>query len=221
MISECAVNSLVMNQKKTPRRYVVVGNRVQDLRRKLPPPEGSKHVTQGELASRVGVAVGTVTAWENGYQRPEGENLVALAHELETTPEYILHGQPPNEGRGSVTLRPDDLGVDVNLGSAEMSVPRFRVRGEGIVGETGESVAAGDALSADIIPGFSVEEAERLLSEQITNPDLLRRQARTPIGDDVIAGIKSFLVRLDLTERQKNALDAYLNRIHAEAKGKR
>jgi PAS domain S-box-containing protein len=42
----------------------------------------------------VGVAPGTVTAWENDYQQPEGDNLVRLAETLGTTPSFIVTGSP-------------------------------------------------------------------------------------------------------------------------------
>lgn len=49
-------------------------------------------MTQAELAERVGVAEGTVTAWEGGYQKPDGDNLIALATALGVSEGYILHG---------------------------------------------------------------------------------------------------------------------------------
>lgn len=62
-------------------------------------------------------------------------------------------------------------------------------------------------------------EAERWLSE-IINPDLLRRQAGTPTGRDIILGIKSFLFDLDWPVEQKNAVDALLNEIAANAQAR-
>lgn len=75
---------------KTPRPHQAVGRRIQELRRGMPPPEGLRLVTQKMLAARLDVSEGTVTAWENGYQLPEGENLIALARETGSRPEEIL-----------------------------------------------------------------------------------------------------------------------------------
>jgi transcriptional regulator with XRE-family HTH domain len=64
--------------------------------------------------------------------------------------------------------------------------------------------------------GADLAEAEEWLS-RIANPDMLRRQAGTPTGRDLIKGIKSFLFDLPWPVEQKNAVDALLNRIAADA----
>lgn len=64
-----------------------------------------------------------------------------------------------------------------------------------------------------------ISEAEEWLS-RIANPDMLRRQAGTPTGRDLILGIKSFLFDLDWPLEEKNAVDALLNRIAADAEEK-
>lgn len=60
-------------------------------------------------------------------------------------------------------------------------------------------------------------EAEEWLSI-IINPDLLRRQAGTPTGRDIILGIESFLFDLDWPLEKKNEVDALLNQIAEDAK---
>lgn len=65
----------------------------------------------------------------------------------------------------------------------------------------------------------TTDQAEEWLS-RIANPDLLRRQAGTPTGRDLILGIKSFLFELDWPLEEKNAVDALLNRIAADAEEK-
>lgn len=68
----------------------------------------------------------------------------------------------------------------------------------------------------DYSTGAAVAEAEEWLG-RIANPDMLRRQAGTPTGRDLIKGIKSFLFDLPWSVEQKNAVDALLNRIAADA----
>lgn len=62
----------------------------------------------------------------------------------------------------------------------------------------------------------AVLQAEEWLS-RIANPDLLRRQAGTPTGRDLIKGIKTFLFDLPWPVEEKNAVDALLNRYVADA----
>ncbi|HHD7782041.1 TPA: LexA family protein [Klebsiella pneumoniae] len=49
-------------------------------------------VTQLALAKKLGVSRVSVTKWENGTTRPDGENLHQLAVALQTTPEWLLYG---------------------------------------------------------------------------------------------------------------------------------
>ncbi|WP_170956392.1 LexA family protein [Kosakonia sacchari] len=50
-------------------------------------------VTQQSLAKKLGVSRVSVTKWENGTTKPDGENLHQLAYALATTPEWILYGK--------------------------------------------------------------------------------------------------------------------------------
>lgn len=50
-------------------------------------------VTQQSLAKKLGVSRVSVTKWENGTTKPDGENLHQLASALSTTPEWLLYGQ--------------------------------------------------------------------------------------------------------------------------------
>lgn len=50
-------------------------------------------ITQQSLAKRLGVSRVSVTKWENGTTKPDGENLHQLAICLSTTPEWLLYGQ--------------------------------------------------------------------------------------------------------------------------------
>lgn len=49
--------------------------------------------TQQTLAKKLGVSRVSVTKWENGTTKPDGENLHQLAIALQVTPEWILYGE--------------------------------------------------------------------------------------------------------------------------------
>lgn len=50
-------------------------------------------ITQLTLAKKLGVSRVSVTKWENGTTKPDGENLHQLALSLQVTPEWILYGE--------------------------------------------------------------------------------------------------------------------------------
>lgn len=52
-------------------------------------------MTQKDLAKRIGVDPRSVQGWEANRILPARDNLTALAKALNTTPEYILHGEAP------------------------------------------------------------------------------------------------------------------------------
>jgi len=74
---------------KLPTPYREIGDRIQDFRREAG-RRRRRRFSQKELANLIGVAEGTVTAWETGRQRPQGENLMRLARALEVRPEEII-----------------------------------------------------------------------------------------------------------------------------------
>lgn len=55
-------------------------------------------ISQSDLANRVGVSKGTVTFWMNGTNLIKGENLMAVARELECSPEWLISGVEPKRG---------------------------------------------------------------------------------------------------------------------------
>jgi len=50
-------------------------------------------ITQQTLAKKLGVSRVSVTKWENGTTKPDGENLHQLALALQVSPEWILYGE--------------------------------------------------------------------------------------------------------------------------------
>lgn len=63
-----------------------MGNRIRKRRKDL-------KLTQKHIAEHVGVKTPSVTQWESGEYKPNGENLLRLAAVLETTPEWITDGE--------------------------------------------------------------------------------------------------------------------------------
>lgn len=53
----------------------------------------AKGLTKTAFAKAVGVSQPTVTDWENGVMRPNGENLVKVCRVLEISPEWLLTGR--------------------------------------------------------------------------------------------------------------------------------
>lgn len=68
--------------------------RIRQRRREL-------NVTQDRVAKAVGVSRVSVTKWENGNAKPDGENLQRLAKVLSCTPDWLLYG-------GQTPQKPDD-----------------------------------------------------------------------------------------------------------------
>ena len=63
-----------------------IGARIKELRKKM-------HMTQPELADRIGVHETTIRRWEHGKDKgPDTKSLNAIAEVLKTTPEYIMKG---------------------------------------------------------------------------------------------------------------------------------
>lgn len=88
------VNTLLMSESpefRKARPYQDIGERIAEARRVLARAR-SRRIPQRAVAEAVGVAEGTVTAWEIGKQKPEGANLIRLAEFLCVTPTYILTG---------------------------------------------------------------------------------------------------------------------------------
>lgn len=136
------------SEQKTPRPYKDLGHQLADLRRQKGRRMGGRY-TQGDVAEQVGVAEGTVTAWERGYRKPEGDNLIRLARVLEA--DHLLRWADAGMSEGGGTIRekapgylPDEDPEDL-FGNAQ-AVTRF-VEG---VGRPGEAQLA----KLDLLEGY-------------------------------------------------------------------
>ncbi|HCB7786807.1 TPA: helix-turn-helix domain-containing protein, partial [Escherichia coli] len=49
-------------------------------------------LTQQQVAKAIGISRVSVTKWENGSSKPDGENLYLLSKLLSKSPEWILYG---------------------------------------------------------------------------------------------------------------------------------
>lgn len=61
----------------------------------------AKGWTQPELAARSGVAVNTISAWENGRNEPTGTSLQAVADALGCTTDYLCGIEVPESVKKS------------------------------------------------------------------------------------------------------------------------
>lgn len=73
-----------------PDTSLTTGQRIKKRRKEL-------KLTQSALAFRIGTDTSTISKWESDIHIPDGDNLIALAVELETMPEWILTGKEPLE----------------------------------------------------------------------------------------------------------------------------
>jgi len=75
-----------------------IGTRIKRLRLEMSP-----RLTQKDLAARLGIRPPSVFLWESDNTKPSGENLLALANVLNTTPEAILGIKPYKRGEPEET----------------------------------------------------------------------------------------------------------------------
>ena len=69
-------------------------------------------IKQADLANRIGVSQGSVSAWERGTKTPSAENLHAMAQVLNVSMEYLLSvveqkQQPPAKHTASLSTNPN------------------------------------------------------------------------------------------------------------------
>ena len=78
-----------------------MGTSFKDRLRKL---KDSQQKTAKEIARNTGVSPATVFAWLQGKTRPRADHLAMLAQELNTTADYLAHGDRPAERSNAVNL---------------------------------------------------------------------------------------------------------------------
>ena len=119
--------------------------------------------TQQTLAKKLGVSRVSVTKWENGTTKPDGENLHQLAIALQVTPEWILYGE------GDVVL--DDTKVIPYL-KPPIAIPIISAVQAGTWTETYSSSRLTDVISWTQTTANVSDEAFGLVvrGESMTNP---------------------------------------------------
>lgn len=86
------------------------GNRIRMLRKKL-------RYTQLQLADKVGIPKSTLAGYENGIRRPKFETIDKLAHELNTSADFLIgitddpHPSKPTKDLRKL-LQSDDYHID-------------------------------------------------------------------------------------------------------------
>ena len=65
-----------------------MSNRLQELRQK-------SHLSQEDLAERIGVSRQAISKWESEQSNPDIENIVRLSEVYNTSTDYILKGTQP------------------------------------------------------------------------------------------------------------------------------
>ncbi len=68
---------------------IEVGKKIKELR-------FTKHLTQEQLAQRLGVTKATISAYESGYRFPSYDVLIQIAYLFNTTTDYLLGRERKN-----------------------------------------------------------------------------------------------------------------------------
>ncbi|HHT20976.1 MAG TPA: helix-turn-helix transcriptional regulator [Tissierellia bacterium] len=78
-----------------------------------------KHLTQQELAEKLGVSNKTISRWETGETLPEAGLILDLANELGITSDELLRGERDTAPKRSGTsVEPDTANLPIFLGRA-------------------------------------------------------------------------------------------------------
>lgn len=93
---------------------------MSQLNERLTEARIAKGMNKTAFAKAVRVSQPTVTDWENGKMRPNGENLTRVCHVLGVTPEWLLTGRGPVQAEGAgdqgQVLSPEDAALLDDLG---------------------------------------------------------------------------------------------------------
>lgn len=101
----------------------MINERIHQTRRTL-------KMTQEALGKRVGVSKATISQWEAGITKPNGENLIRLAEALGVTAEFILEGKESErrktESNAQLVGGFDPWGTDTPLSEDEVELPFYK-----------------------------------------------------------------------------------------------
>lgn len=67
-----------------------MNNRISELRKK-------RHISQRELATRIGVSTSAIGMYEQGRREPDTKTLLRFAHEFNVTVDYLICASDENE----------------------------------------------------------------------------------------------------------------------------
>lgn len=133
-------------------------------------------MTQAGLAKVLGVSRVSVTKWETGVTKPDGENLHQLAIILSTTPEWLLYGTGDNPKDDAVLkpipLVPFAVPVISSVQAGEWTDTNAAARLSDVIGWCHTTMRVSDEAFALIVRG-----------ESMTNPNGL---PTIPEGSKVI-----------------------------------
>ncbi len=121
-------------------------------------------ITQQTLAKKLGVSRVSVTKWENGTTKPDGENLHQLALALQVTPEWLLYGL--------TDAAPDDIKL-VPFLKPPIAVPIISAVQAGLWTDTYASSRLTDVISWTQTTANVSDEVFGLVvrGESMTNPN--------------------------------------------------
>lgn len=131
-------------------RTETIGDRIRARRKEL-------HLTQKELAAKVGVSNVAISQWEKDETAPKGDNLLKLTQALGCNPIYILHGEDSesNVALSTVDTRlvPIISYVQAGTWTAECSIRNI----EGEIDFLHTNMELSDSAFTLIIKGKSME----------------------------------------------------------------
>jgi transcriptional regulator with XRE-family HTH domain len=127
----------------------LIGARIKSFRKKC-------HLTQNQLAEKIGVSEITLRRWENTETNPDGEALLKLAQALDTSVSYLI-----NEQTEGVNSKP--YSVNVTTGDQSMSIGQFHGSGNHL------------SYSQPILPPiFQLQDVEPITELAKLGQDVLR-----------------------------------------------
>lgn len=117
-------------------------------------------LTQSDLAKMLRVSRVSVTKWETGVTKPDGENLHQLATTLQTTPEWILYGTGDSPKDDTVVipnlLAPTAIPIISSVQAGAWTETHASARLSDVIGWCHTTVNVSDEAFALIVRGESM-----------------------------------------------------------------